>query len=93
VRDGQPDFKSPPARFLQHVGLYAYRRDFLLQLAQQRADVLETTEKLEQLRVLRLGQTIKVGIVAQAGRGVDTFEDYERFRKSLTAKTIRQCAA
>ena len=38
VRDGRPDFAGKPARFLQHIGLYAYRRDFLLQLARPAAD-------------------------------------------------------
>lgn len=85
VRDGEPDFWGP-VRFLQHVGLYAYRRDFLLQLANQPPCPLEQAEKLEQLRVLAMGQTIQVGIVAHAGRGVDTFEDYERFRKGLKRK-------
>src|SRR5262245_56138540 len=33
VRDGAPDFDARPSRFLQHLGLYAYRRDFLLELA------------------------------------------------------------
>lgn len=93
VRDGAPDFHARPARFLQHVGLYAYRRDFLLNLALQSTDVLETTEKLEQLRVLGLGHQIRVGMVAHSGRGVDTLDDYERFRKSLHTNTIRQCAA
>jgi 3-deoxy-manno-octulosonate cytidylyltransferase (CMP-KDO synthetase) len=82
LRDGLPDFRGPP-RFLQHVGLYAYRRDFLLELASQPPGALELTEKLEQLRVLAMGQAIQVGIVAHAGRGVDTMEDYERFRRSL----------
>jgi len=79
VRDGQPDFSARPARFLQHLGLYAYRRDFLLQLARLPQHPLEEAEKLEQLRVLALGQRIQVGIVAHASRGVDTFEDYREF--------------
>ena len=33
VRDGEPDFSARPARFLQHLGVYAYRRDFLLKIA------------------------------------------------------------
>ncbi len=79
VRDGQPDFSARPARFLQHLGVYAYRRPFLLQLARQPQHPLEELEKLEQLRVLALGQRIQVGIVAHAARGVDTFEDYREF--------------
>ena len=79
VRDGIPDFASRPPRFLQHLGLYAYRREFLLHLATLPPAPLEELEKLEQLRVLALGYKIAVGVVDHAGRGVDTPADYERF--------------
>lgn len=79
VRDGDPDFARRPALFLQHLGLYAYRRDFLLRLAKLPPEPLEECEKLEQLRVLAVGRSIQVGVVEHAGRGVDTPEDYERF--------------
>jgi 3-deoxy-manno-octulosonate cytidylyltransferase (CMP-KDO synthetase) len=79
VRDGQPDLTRRPALFLQHLGLYAYRRGFLLSLAALPPSPLEQLEKLEQLRVLTAGHTIRVGVVEQAGFGVDTYEDYERF--------------
>ncbi len=57
VRDGQPDFAARPARFLQHLGLYAYRRRFLLTLADLPPQPLEQLEKLEQLRVLAHGRS------------------------------------
>jgi 3-deoxy-manno-octulosonate cytidylyltransferase (CMP-KDO synthetase) len=79
VRDGLPDFAAEPPRFLQHLGLYAYRRDFLLHLAQLPPEPLEQLEKLEQLRVLALGHSIHVGVVRHASIGVDTLADYERF--------------
>jgi 3-deoxy-manno-octulosonate cytidylyltransferase (CMP-KDO synthetase) len=79
VRDAQPDFSLRPAQFLQHLGLYAYRRDFLMALAALPAAPLEQLEKLEQLRVLSVGRSIHVGIVDSAGFGVDTYDDYERF--------------
>jgi 3-deoxy-manno-octulosonate cytidylyltransferase (CMP-KDO synthetase) len=79
VREGQPDFARRPAMFLQHLGLYAYRRDFLLEYAQLAAEPLEECEKLEQLRVLAVGKAIAVGVIEHAGRGVDTAEDYRRF--------------
>jgi len=79
VRDGQPDFTLRPARFLLHLGLYAYRRPFLMRLAALPPEPLEQLEKLEQLRVLALGHPIQVGVVEQSGFGVDTYEDYERF--------------
>lgn len=69
---------SPP-HFLQHVGLYAYRREFLLRLAQLPPSPLEQLEKLEQLRVLAAGYTILVGVIDHAARGIDTPEDYRAF--------------
>ncbi len=79
VRDGQPDFYAEPPRFLQHLGLYAYRRPFLLSLASLSPGPLEELERLEQLRVLAQGHAIQVGIVRQAAIGVDTYEDYLQF--------------
>ncbi len=86
VRDGQPEFTAEPPRFLQHLGLYAYRRRFLLELAQLPPEPLERLEKLEQLRVLALGRRIQVGLVRQSAIGVDTYEDYERFVRVFRQK-------
>jgi 3-deoxy-manno-octulosonate cytidylyltransferase (CMP-KDO synthetase) len=86
VRDGRPNFTAEPARFLLHLGLYAYRRSFLLSLASLPPEPLEEMEKLEQLRVLTLGRSIQVGIVRQASIGVDTREDYERFVATFRAR-------
>jgi 3-deoxy-manno-octulosonate cytidylyltransferase (CMP-KDO synthetase) len=90
VRDGQPDFRAEPPLFLQHLGLYAYRRCFLLQLAAAPPEPLEQLEKLEQLRVLALGCHFHVGLVREAPIGVDTYADYEGFvrayRHSQTAR-------
>jgi 3-deoxy-manno-octulosonate cytidylyltransferase (CMP-KDO synthetase) len=80
VRDGKPEFAS--GQFLQHLGLYAYRKSFLLQLASSPPQPTEELEKLEQLRVLAMGRRIMVGIVEHAARGVDTPADYERFVKA-----------
>lgn len=79
VRDGEPDFKKVPCQFFQHVGLYAYRRAFLMQLSRLPPSPIEHLEKLEQLRVLALGKRIQVGMVREASIGVDTEEDYRRF--------------
>jgi 3-deoxy-manno-octulosonate cytidylyltransferase (CMP-KDO synthetase) len=75
VRDGG---YQPSAAFL-HLGLYAYRRDFLLGLAKLPPSPLEGLEKLEQLRVLEAGYPIAVGIVDEPSVGIDTPEDYSRF--------------
>jgi len=79
VRDAEPNLVARRPRFLRHLGLYAYRRDFLMELAAAPPEPLEQLEKLEQLRVLALGREIQVGIVAHSGSGVDTRADYDRF--------------
>lgn len=63
----------------QHVGLYAYRRDFLLQLKKMPQAEMEKTESLEQLRVLYHGYGIIVGVVDEPTFGIDTPEDYRKF--------------
>jgi 3-deoxy-manno-octulosonate cytidylyltransferase (CMP-KDO synthetase) len=90
VRDGQPDFGS--GLFMQHLGLYAYRRSFLLELAKVPPEPLEQCERLEQLRVLATGRRIHVGIVAHASRGVDTPADYARFVEMYRNSTERRAA-
>jgi 3-deoxy-manno-octulosonate cytidylyltransferase (CMP-KDO synthetase) len=70
--------REPPC-FLQHVGLYAYRREFLLKLGQLPPSPLEELEKLEQLRVLSAGHSILVAVIDEATRGIDTWEDYRAF--------------
>ncbi len=92
VRDGKPDFAARPARFLQHLGLYAYRRTFLLELASLPPQPLEQLEKLEQLRVLATGRPILVGTVERAGLGVDTYEDYERFVRAYRQRRAGRAA-
>jgi 3-deoxy-manno-octulosonate cytidylyltransferase (CMP-KDO synthetase) len=92
VRDGEPDFSAQPARFLQHLGIYAYRRGFLLKIAATPPHPLEHTEKLEQLRVLGTGGTIRVGLVSHAHRGVDTCNDYDEFVREYRDSGTRQAA-
>jgi 3-deoxy-manno-octulosonate cytidylyltransferase (CMP-KDO synthetase) len=92
VRDGEPDFSARPAQFLQHLGLYAYRREFLLKLAATAPHPLEQLEKLEQLRVLGTGGAIRVGIVAKAHRGVDTPADYAEFVRAYREGGTRRAA-
>jgi 3-deoxy-manno-octulosonate cytidylyltransferase (CMP-KDO synthetase) len=70
---------ADPPMFLQHIGLYAYRREFLLQLASLPPSPLEQLEKLEQLRVLWAGHSLVVGHVAEPSIGIDTAADYRAF--------------
>jgi 3-deoxy-manno-octulosonate cytidylyltransferase (CMP-KDO synthetase) len=92
VLGGRPDFGATPTCFLQHIGLYAYRRDFLLQLAALPPEPLEALERLEQLRILALGRRIHVGLVERAARGVDTPADYDQFVRDYQA-LVPQLAA
>jgi len=71
--------EADPPRFYQHIGLYAYRREFLLALSQIPPSRLERLERLEQLRVLEAGYSILVGVVKEPTFGIDTAEDYRRF--------------
>lgn len=70
---------ADPPVFLQHVGLYAYRRSFLLQFAESPPTALEEAEKLEQLRALSAGHTIVVSVIDEPTRGIDTIDDYRAF--------------
>jgi 3-deoxy-manno-octulosonate cytidylyltransferase (CMP-KDO synthetase) len=67
--------------WLLHLGMYAYRPDFLLRLTQLPPSPLEQLEKLEQLRALEAGATVQVGIVEHHSVGIDTPDDYARFVK------------
>lgn len=80
VRD--PDTSRPfndPPLFHQHLGIYAYRRDVLLEVSAMRPSSLELAEKLEQLRMLQSGGTILVAVVDHAASGIDTPADYAAF--------------
>jgi 3-deoxy-manno-octulosonate cytidylyltransferase (CMP-KDO synthetase) len=68
------------AEYWQHIGLYGYRRDFLLQYSRLPQSKLELTEALEQLRALTNGYRIKVAEVNFQAVGVDTPEDLEKAR-------------
>ncbi len=65
--------------YLQHLGIYAYRRDFLSRLSELPPSALEQLEKLEQLRFLQAGCEIVVGQVQTRTRGIDTEADYQAF--------------
>jgi 3-deoxy-manno-octulosonate cytidylyltransferase (CMP-KDO synthetase) len=81
------DAQAGPGPWKKHIGLYAYRRDFLLQLTQLAPTPLEQLEKLEQLRVLEHGYRIKmVERAGDASIGVDTPEDLERVRDILVSQ-------
>lgn len=80
---------SDPPIFLQHIGIYAYRRDFLLKLASLPSSPLEQLEKLEQLRFLQAGYEIAVGLIDHAPKGIDTPSDYRAFVQRQCLKITR----
>jgi 3-deoxy-manno-octulosonate cytidylyltransferase (CMP-KDO synthetase) len=66
-----------------HVGLYAYRCGFLKRLAGARPSALELAEKLEQLRVLDMGESIAVGFTRGTSLAIDTPRDARAVRRLL----------
>ena len=86
VRDGSPDIIGDKNLFLRHLGLYCYRKDFLLGLAKLPVHPLERVEKLEQLRVIGMGYPLLVGLTNEPGVGVDTPADYEAFVARMALK-------
>lgn len=69
--------------FRRHTGLYAYRREFLLELAAWPTSRLESLEALEQLRALEAGVRIRVAACSHRSFGVDTTADLERVRRMI----------
>lgn len=69
-----------------HLGIYSFRRDFLLQYASLPQTTLEKLEKLEQLRVLEHGHKIAVVDTEYESIGVDTPEDFEMVRAILEGR-------
>ncbi len=69
--------------YYQHIGMYCYRRDFLLEYSKLPKSKLEEIEGLEQLRALENGYKIKVAIVDDRPMSVNTYEDLEDIRKML----------
>jgi len=85
---GHQDFRRlhQAAPYLLHVGVYAYRKAFLMSLAHLAPTPLERTEHLEQLRWLEHGHRIAVRVVDSAAKGIDTPEDYAAF-----VRRCREC--
>ena len=71
--------------FKKHVGLYVYRREYLIEFTRLKPTRLETIEMLEQLRALENGARIRMVEAASRSIGVDTPEDLERVRDLLEA--------
>ncbi|MEM7232826.1 MAG: 3-deoxy-manno-octulosonate cytidylyltransferase [Planctomycetota bacterium] len=70
-----------------HLGLYGYRRDFVLRFAELEPTPIETRERLEQLRVLENGYVIRVGETSGNHIGIDTEEEYRSFVELVRASS------
>lgn len=70
--------------YKRHLGIYAYRKDFLMKYTTLEPSFLEQREKLEQLRAIENGYTILTAMVEKAWDGVDTEEQYQAFVERMT---------
>ena len=80
---------DPIPTTFKHIGLYGFRRTFLLKFATLAPTPLEQAESLEQLRALEHGYRIHTVETRHDSIGVDTPEDLERVRRQLLAGTAR----
>jgi 3-deoxy-manno-octulosonate cytidylyltransferase (CMP-KDO synthetase) len=83
---GELDREFARLEAFKHIGLYVYRRDFLLTYPRLSPTPLEQLEKLEQLRALEHGFRIKVAATEFSSVGVDTPEDLERVRAAVAGR-------
>lgn len=77
-------------RYLKHLGLYAYRKAFLLDFTRRSPTPLERAEKLEQLRIIEHGQPLRVVITSHDSVGVDTPDDLARVRAVIAERDAEQ---
>lgn len=75
-----------PGPVLKHIGLYGYRKEFLLRYASLEPTPLEQAECLEQLRALEHGYRIRVAVTCHDAVSVDTPEDLERVRRLISGE-------
>jgi len=78
-----PREKNVGVLYFQHIGIYAFRKQALLDFYSLPMQSLESSEKLEQLRYLEFGKRIKMVETTHIGIGIDTPEDLEKARKML----------
>ena len=83
----RPDGTAPPVRY-KHIGLYVYRREFLLGYSDMPVGPLEQAERLEQLRALENGHSIRVVETEYESVGVDTPEDLDRVAQLFSASSL-----
>jgi 3-deoxy-manno-octulosonate cytidylyltransferase (CMP-KDO synthetase) len=69
---------NPTTDYYRHIGVYAFRKETLIRFTNWPMGVLEQSEKLEQLRYLENGISIKMVLTSFSGIGIDTPEDLEK---------------
>lgn len=67
--------------YYKHIGLYVYRKDYLLKFIKLKPTKRELSEKLEQIRILENGEKIKVVVTKINSHSVDTKEDLKQIKK------------
>src|SRR5690554_7126929 len=85
-----PREKNVGVRYFQHIGVYAFRKQALMDFYSLPMKSLEASEKLEQLRYLEFGKKIRMIETSHIGIGIDTPEDLEKARKRLEDKKVRK---
>ena len=78
-----PREENVGVKYMQHIGIYAFRKQALLDFYALPMKSLESSEKLEQLRYLEFGKRIKMLETKHIGIGIDTIEDLEKARLML----------
>ena len=86
VRDEEIDNWLVKHSFFKHLGLYCFRTDILEKIVKIPVSKLETIEKLEQLRWLANGYKISMLETSNESIGIDTQEDFDRFKQFLGKK-------
>ncbi|MCQ2753876.1 MAG: 3-deoxy-manno-octulosonate cytidylyltransferase [bacterium] len=67
-------------KFYGHLGIYGYKKEALFKMTELPQTTYEMAESLEQLRALQNGMKIKVAVVENVPVGIDTMEDFEKFK-------------
>jgi 3-deoxy-manno-octulosonate cytidylyltransferase (CMP-KDO synthetase) len=78
-----PREENAGVRYMKHIGIYAFRKEALMDFYTLPMLSLEASEKLEQLRYLEYGKRIRMVETSHAGIGIDTPEDLEKARKLI----------
>ena len=74
------------SKFYGHLGIYGYKKEALFKMTNLAQTTYEMSESLEQLRALQNGMKIKVSIVKNVPVGIDTQEDFEKFKAMVENK-------